>query len=103
MTYADYKLGKAIHALSESYGRNRDWLGSAEVFLFIRLPDGDVPSAARKRFVEFQEEVARLQRKYTASQLHIPVALLTDDEVAALMKLFVDLVASWPGSTDTYR
>ncbi|HYD61248.1 MAG TPA: hypothetical protein VEC35_12870 [Noviherbaspirillum sp.] len=102
MTYADYKLGKAIRALSETHARNRDWLGSAEVYLFTRLRNEDVPREVRVHFEEFQAEIERLQAKYGSPAMHIPAALLTEEEVIRLMNLFADVVASWPGSEDMY-
>jgi hypothetical protein len=102
MTYADYKLGKAIRALSETRAHHRDWLGSAEVYLFIRLQKDDVPQEARMHFREFQAEIERLQAKYASPEMHIPAGMLTDEEVTRLMNLFADVVASWPGSDDMY-
>ncbi len=100
MTYADYKLGKAVRALSETRSQNRDWLGSAEVYLFTRLRKDDVPQAARMHFREFQAEIERQQEKYQSPPTHIPAAMMTEDEVTRLMNLFADLVAAWPGGDD---
>lgn len=102
MTYADYRLGKALRALSESFGRNREWLEGAEVYLFSHLREGDVPKTVRNQYLEFQVEIVRLQAKYRCPRMHISAALFADDEVTMVMKLFVDLVASWPGSVDMY-
>lgn len=103
MTYPDFKLGRVIRALTEAGGRNREWLGSSDLYLFTRLAGNTVPDEARKPFLEFQAEITRLQRKYDSPAMHIPAPLLTDDEVDNLMNLFVDVVASWPGSMDMYR
>ena len=102
MTYADYKLGKAIRALSETGAHDRDWLGSAEVYLFTRLRDDDVPHDVQMPFQEFKAEIERLQAKYHSPAMHIPAVMMSEDEVIRLMKLFADIVASWPGSSDMY-
>lgn len=103
MTYADYRLGKAVRALSEAHGMHRKWLESVEFYLFARVSENEVPPGARRHFAEFQDEIMRLQKKYNAPALHIPSAMLTDSEAAELTRLFFDLVASWPGGEDMYR
>lgn len=102
MTYADYRLGKAIRALTEAKDNHREWIGSAEFYLFTRMREEEVPRIARPSYMQLVTDVMLLQGKYSSPRLHIPATLLTDDEVVGLVNQFVDLVTSWPHSQDIY-
>jgi hypothetical protein len=98
MTYADYKLRKAVLALSEARGCYRDWLKGGELYHFARLPEIKVPREVRKQYSEFQAEILKLQTKYHVSSLIVPADKLVNDEVMRLAALFERICTAWPGN-----
>ena len=94
MSYAEYKFGKAMRALSEFNGRHRQWLASAEVYLLSRLQEDDVPMEVRLNFSQFQQALARLQAKYDKQSLQAVADAADENEIREITERFVKLCAA---------
>lgn len=96
MSYAQYKFGKAMRALSDFNGRQRPWLASAEVYLLSRLRDEEVPSVVRPDFSQFKQTIARLQAKYDKQSLEALANAAAESEVVDIADRFVKLCEAMP-------
>jgi hypothetical protein len=96
MSYAEYKFGKAMRALSDLNGRQRPWLASAEVYLLSQLRDEEVPTEIRLNFSQFKQVIAQLQAKYAKQSLEAMAAAATDSEVADIADRFLKLYEAMP-------
>jgi hypothetical protein len=96
MSYAEYKFGKAMRALSDFNGRQRQWLASAEVYLLSHLREDDVPTEFRPNFSQFQQTIARLQAKYDKRSLTALADAAADNEVIEITDRFIKLCAAMP-------
>ncbi|HYD97597.1 MAG TPA: hypothetical protein VEC01_19915 [Noviherbaspirillum sp.] len=98
MSYADYKMRKAMRVLSESNGQRRKWLASAEFYLFSRLGADEVPAVVRPRFSAFRELVGRLEARCDTRPLYAALDHLSDGEAEQLVTAFEALHAAWPAA-----